>query len=78
MNPLSKELKPWINVIDYQDSEETRLGIQYHSEYRNFSISITDSYGRATNSIEVPEEEFLNFIKKCEKVFFQNVDIVKK
>jgi len=61
---------------EFQDTEGTQFSITFNPHWNNFNISVTDSYGRGTNSIVMGYEDLRSIFKEAENIMFQNTDLI--
>lgn len=64
--------------IGFHDLEGNHLSIHWIPTYKRFSIGITDSCGKGTNSIEMGYEDLRSLFKESEEIMIQNTDIIKE
>ena len=65
------------NSVEFNDLEGANFSITYMPKFNQFSVSITDSCGRSTNSISIGYEDLRSIFKEAENMFFKNMDIVR-
>jgi len=61
---------------EFQDLEGTQLSITFSPYWNKFNISVTDSCGKGTNSIEIGYEDLRSIFKEAENIMFQNTDLI--
>ena len=61
---------------EFQDDEGTQFSITFNPQWNKFNISVTDSCGRGTNSIEIGYEDLRSIFKEAENIMLQNTDII--
>ena len=66
------------NSVSFHDLEGTQLSIHWNPTYNRFSVGITDSAGRGTNSIEMGYEDLRSLFKESEEIMIQNTNIIKE
>lgn len=66
------------NSVGFHDMEGNHLSIHWNPTYNRFSVGITDSCGRGTNSIEMGYEDLRSLFKESEEIMIQNTDIIKE
>lgn len=66
-------MKKILNKTSIQliDSEGTDLSVHWNNQYKNFSISITDSVGECTNVIEVDYKNLQLLFEESKKLMIQ-------
>lgn len=62
---------------EFNDLEGTNFSITYTPKFNQFSVSITDSCGRSTNSISMSYEDLRSLFKEAENIVFQTTDLVR-
>jgi hypothetical protein len=60
----------------FHDMEGNHLSIHWNPTYKRFSIGITDSCGRGTNSIVIGYEDLRSIFKEAENIMIQNTDLI--
>ena len=63
--------------VEFNDLEGTNFSITYTPKFNQFSVSITDSCGRSTNSISMSYEDLRSLLKEAENIVFQTMDLVR-
>jgi hypothetical protein len=63
--------------VEFNDLEGTNFSITYMPKFNQFSVSITDSCGRSTNSISMGYEDLRSLFKEVENIVFQTTDLVR-
>ena len=63
--------------VEFNDLEGTNFSITYMPKFNQFSVSITDSCGRSTNSISMSYEDLRSLFKEAENIVFQTTDLVR-
>ena len=63
--------------VEFNDLEGTNFSITYTPKFNQFSVSITDSCGRSTNSISMSYEDLRSIFKEAENIVFQTTDLVR-
>ena len=56
---------------EFTDSEGTNLSVHWNNEYKYFVISITDSVGKCTNSIDVNYKDLQSLFEESKKLMIQ-------
>ena len=57
---------------EFQDLEGTQFSISFNPHWNKFNISITDSFGRGTNSIVIGYEDLRSIFKEAENIWYRN------
>lgn len=63
--------------VEFNNLEGTNFSIHYMPKFNQFSVSITDSCGRSTNSISMSYEDLRSLFKEAENIVFQTMDLVR-